>query len=127
MLKNRIDVDDLYFGVKVWNSNKNELETINLFDIHRIKYSVAKWVLMDDEARAKWDASMFLFGEVWSRTQFEFIACPWPYGDNEKISDHGQKIDTFSLYVEPNLPLLLDLISRVTKASARWFLKNNKW
>lgn len=127
--KNRISIDDLYFGVRVWDLNHDKLMTINLFDVCRVKRSVALWVLKSEEEKKNENERaqmLYLFGDVWARFQYEFVVCPL-MGDGEKAWKEGVKVDTFSLYVEPNFHLLLDLVSRVTKASAKRYLKNNKY
>lgn len=122
-------LDDLYFGVKLmplsYNSKegRTELKTYNLFDLSRIKWSVAKYVTMTDTERSLLHNSlMFCFGDVWGRTEYEFIVCPWPYGDGEGVSDNGQKVDTFTMYVEPNAKLLMDMVNSVSVSSAKKYL-----
>ena len=125
-INKQIDLEELYFGVKIWDSNRKEFRTINLFGVHRVKYSIAKWVLMSDEEKKHWDAIPYLFMDVGGRHEYEFVMCPVS-GDKDSAWDEGARMDVYMAYVEPNEELLLDLVSRVTKASARRFLKNNKW
>ena len=129
----KINIDDLYFGV-VLNvlsfSNSTErknLKTYNLFDFSRVKKSVAIYVLKNEKQRKELlsDPLHFCFGDTWGRTEFEFMVCPWPYRDDEKISD-GEKVDTWTLYVEPNADYLMSLVDSVSKKSAREYLKKEK-
>ena len=122
-------IDDLYFGVKLmplsYNSKEGRtvLKTYNLFDFSRVKWSVARWVTMSDEEKKDITSPLpFLFGDVWGRTEYEFIVCPWPYGDGEGISDNGQKVDTFTMYVEPNAKLLMDMVNSVSVSSAKKYM-----
>lgn len=133
-IKNKMRLDDLYFGVVLsplsYSSQKerNKLKVYNLFDFANVKYSVALWVLMKPEDKAAKeslrDQLLWCFGDVWSRSEFEFVVCPWGgLNIDDKVVDVGVKKDTFSMYVEPNGELLMDLVNRVTRASARKFVR----
>ena len=133
-IKDKIPIDALYFGV-VLNpisyasaEERNTLKTYNLFDFARVKYSVAMWVTMSPEEKARrkdlHSQLMWCFGDTWSRTEFEFIVCPWGGSDeDDKVFEVGRKVDIFSMYVEPNGALLMDLVNRVSESSARAFLR----
>lgn len=123
-------IDSLYFGIKLmplsYNSEESRtaLKTYNLFGFSKIKWSVARWVTMSDEEKKNITSPLhFLFGDVWSRAEYEFIVCPWPYGDGEGVSDNGQKVDTFTMYVEPNAKLLMDMVNSVSVSSAQKYLR----
>ena len=129
MIKDKININDLYFGVKLmplsyWSQKERiSLKTYNLFDLSKVKWSVAMWVTMGEKKREEITNPLhFLFGDVWSRAEYEFIVCPWPYGDGEGVSENGQKVDTFTMYVLPNEKLLMDMVNRVTKSSASKYL-----
>ena len=122
-------IDDLYFGVKLIpllyssEEGRTELKTYNLFGFSRVKWSVARWVTMSDEEKKNVTSPLhFLFGDVRGRTEYEFIVCPWPYGDGEGVSDNGQKVDTFMMYVEPNAKLLMDIVNSVSVSSAKKYM-----
>ena len=122
-------IDDLYFGVKLMplsyssKEGRTELKTYNLFGFSRVKWSVASWVTMSDEEKKNITSPLhFIFGDVWGRTEYEFIVCPWPYGDGEGVSDNGQKVDTFTMYVEPNARLLMDMVNSVSVSSAKKYM-----
>ena len=129
-IKDKMNINDLYFGVVLMplsyssKETRINLKTYNLFNLSRVKLSVAMWVTMSDVQREEiGDPISFIFGDVWGRTEYEFIVCPWPYGEGEGVSDNGQKVDTFRMYVEPNKELLLDLVSRVSMNSAQEYLR----
>ena len=129
-IKEKIKLDDLYFGVVLMplsyssKEQRTALKTYNLFDFSRVKFSVARWVTMTKEEKKNIvDPLRFMFGDVWSRAEYEFIVCPWPYGDGDGEANNGQKVDTYRMYVEPNRELLLDLANRVTKSSARAYIR----
>lgn len=129
-IKNKMNINDLYFGIVLHKmsysseEDRGELKAYNLFDSSRVKFAVASWVTKSEEQK-KFIANpaSYIFGDVWGRTEYEFIVCPWPYRENEKVTDNGQKVDAWTMYVEPNKELLMDLVSRVTKSSARAYLR----
>lgn len=124
----KTNFNDLYFGVTTYDPFKKELRTWNLFDHYGIKRAVANWVLMSDDRKAEIENPlMYLFGDVWSRTEFECIICPWPFHEEDTIEDSGTKVDVFTLYVQPNTDLLLDIVDNVSAKSAReWRTADNK-
>lgn len=135
MEKKKVKLDDLYFGIKLYpmsTSSKDdlrELKTYNLFNFGRVKWSVARWVTMNDkEKKALWsDPLMFCFGDVWSRCEYEFIVCPWGgLRENDKVKDVGIKVDTFEMYVKPNEKLLMDMVNSVSENSARKYLAEER-
>lgn len=95
-----------------------ELEIYDLFGSGRVAYSIARWAIMTKEERGRLlsDQLHWCFGDVWGRTEYEWIISDWPRKENEF------KIDVFQAYVEPNKKLLLDMVDSVTPADARhWF------
>ena len=127
-MKNKTNINDLYFGVMIspmsWDGreNRSKLQQINLFDSLRVKRSVAAYVAMTPEQRRERvnDPLSFCFGDVWGRTEWEFIVCPWPFIEGtDTISNCGVKVSTYDMYVKPNADLLMDMISRVTVSSAK--------
>ena len=132
MIKDRMSIDDLYFGIRqpkisyYRDEEKYELDTYNLFALSGVKDSVARWVTMTPVQRARiTDPLMFLFGDVWSRTQFEWMVGPWPYEDGMLV-ENCEKVDVFKMYVLPNKGLLMDLVSRVTITSAKRYIKRER-
>ena len=133
-MKKKIDINKLYFGVKLFpisytsKSERNKLKTYNLFEFGRVKGSVAKYVTMTDKEKKSIlsDPLHFCFGDVRSRAEFEFTACPWPYTDEMSISNSGVKVDTWSLYVEPNADYLMSLVNSVSPTSAKAYLRDER-
>lgn len=118
----KVSLDDLYFGVAVSQlsfstfEEGRRLQVINLFALCRVKYSVARWVLMDKEERAAHDFLWWCFGDVSSRVEYEFVVSPM-------VGDSRTKVDTFDLYVRPNALLLEAMVNKVTKTSAQRYVK----
>lgn len=132
-IKDKIALQDLYFGyvnvsMSYDRSNKRHaLETYNLFGSSRVRRSVALYVTMDPEKKKELvrDPLSWCFSDVRSRCEYEFVVNPWPYGNDDTL-DQGVKVDIWTMYVEPNRELLLDLISRVTKTSAQKYLREER-
>lgn len=122
-------LSELYFGIKIhpmrW-SNKGErrtLETYNLFGFSKIKDSIAIYRTMDEERKKSLsDPLSFCFGDVRSRCEFEFIVCPWPFGDGELVVESGVKVDAFKMYVEPNKDYLMSLVESVDEKDCKKYL-----
>ena len=132
-VKDKLALDDLYFGVVIssssWNNHQNPrgLTTVNLFDSSRVKSSVARWVLMSPEEKKTHDLLHWCFFDVCGRCEYEFVICPWGGLDkDDKAAEVGQKVDTWRMYVEPNAELLEDLVSRVTQSSAKRYLAEER-
>lgn len=129
MLKSKMKLDDLYFGImcrKLSYSGKNKtplLKKYNLFSLGRIKHSVAMWVVMSPEERKKHKFLPWCFLDVWGRCEYEMIISDWPYPDDAKVEDIGERYDVYELYVKPNAELLEDMVNRVSKSSAQAYLK----
>ena len=122
-------LNDLYFGIKLrpmsWSNkeDRRRLETYNLFDFSRIKESIAIYRTMDEARKKELTSPLhFCFGDVWSRCEFEFIVCPWPYGEGDTIDGCGVKVDTYSLYVEPNADYLMSLVESVDENDCKKYL-----
>lgn len=129
-IKEKIKIDDLFFGVVMYqmsytSKEKQQLETYNLFDFNRVKRSVAIYVTMPPERKKKIENPLlFCFGDTWGRCEFEFVTCPWGgLNNDDKVTEVGKKVDIYRMYVEPNAELLMDLVSRVSLSSARAYLR----
>lgn len=121
-IKDKIKLTDLCFGYKIYDlsytsEKERKISTHNLFDSSRVLYSVAIWVTMSEEEKKKYDALSWCFSDVRGRSEYEFVMSPWAGGGEP------QKVDIYQMYVEPNRELLLDLVSRVSKASAQAYLR----
>lgn len=132
-IKDEIDINDLYFGV-VMNQmsysseeERGNIKTYNLFEFSRVKFAVAMYVGMTESQREELSSPLsFCFGDVHWRTEYEFMMCPWPYRDGDFVEQAGHKVDIYQMYVEPNAELLMDLIDRVTKSSAKKYLSETR-
>ena len=118
-------VDDLYFGIKYWDFNDKCLKDANLFDCCHIREMAARYIInkargqLDDYAKD--EPLMYIFGDVWSRCEWEFAIRGIVDDDND-----SKKVDVFSLYVKPNKRLLLDMINDVSLNNALMWRRKNK-
>lgn len=124
-IKDKLKLTDLYFGYKLYEMSytsreERKITTYNLFHSSRVLHSVATWVLMSDEEKKNHDALSWCFSDVRGRSEYEFVMSPWGGGGKP------QKVDVWTMYVEPNKELLLDLVSRVTPNSARAYLREER-
>ena len=128
----KLNINNLYFGVKLFPmsySSKielNRLETYNLFEFGSVKRMVAKYATMtnDEKKILVSDPLRFCFGDVWDRTEFQFIVYPLFSTDKMINTDNGVKVDTWSLYVEPNADYLMSLVNSVSPTSAKAYLRD---
>lgn len=133
-IKDKLSLDELYFGVVLYPMSYNnqeertKIKTYNLFDSYGVRLSVATYATMSDKERAERVSNplSYCFGDTWGRTEWEFIMCPWPYREGDKVEDVGTKVDIYRMYVEPNGELLMDLVNRVSPTSAMKFLSEER-
>ena len=115
-----MDIEDLYFGVKVYDSDTDEIKTTNLFNSMRVMRSVATYVVKPESVGLSYlDRLWFLFGDTCGKFEWEFAV-------GGLFDEETEKTDVFKMYVEPNGELLLDMVSKVTEASAKRWLKEHK-
>lgn len=118
-----VTIDKLYFGVKELDFNTGELVTRNLFDIGGVKWSVSNHIVNKRVFNSLEDAAFDCFKDVWSRTEHQFMVCPWGgLRDDDKVVEVGQKVDIYKMYVLPNMEYLLDLVNQVDKKDAEKYL-----
>ena len=122
-MKERINFNDLYYGICNMDDNTGKMKSYNVFDNYRLKRAVADWVLMNDERKAEIeDPIRYCFSDVWSRCEYEWTVTPLIPKENQ-----GEKVDVYSMYIEPNRALLMDMLDRVSLKSAReWRTEDNK-
>lgn len=120
-------LNDAYFGIRMFDGNSNQLNTVNIFDLYKVKYSVAKYKTLskkkkDEIFNGKHSLSplIFLFSDVWGRVQYEF-SIKKIFTDNEELKE-----DVYSMYVIPNQKILLDIVDKISVSSCRDFLKQEK-
>lgn len=116
----RTDINDLYFGVLLWDPSSRIFKQCNLFDFLRVKRSVAIYKTHPELFDSFGDLLFALYGDTSGRVQYEFGMTD-PVDGSDSI-----KIDIYRAYVEPNRGYLLSLAQSVTVASARRWLKEQK-
>lgn len=114
-----LNIDDLYFGYKQFDPNTGELRTHNLFGSIRVLISVALYRTKGDKLQLD-DPFSFIFCDTRGRCQYEFVISPWA-GDGEE-----QKVDIFSMYVDPNKKYLMSLVDQVSISSCKKFLAEER-
>lgn len=126
-------IEDLEYNVCRWNRGK--IETFNVFQHSGVLLSAAKYRLGEfDRYRQEWrgdedidywhDLAMWLFGDLWSRYEYEF-----GFGDPFKKEDgswEGEKTDIFTVFCEPNIKLLKAMIDEVSIGSCREYLREER-
>lgn len=127
MLK-KISIDKAYFGVKLfelsYSSHKErKIETYNLFDFGRVKWSVAKYVVMGKEKRKSLanNPLRFCFGDTAGRCEYECIVRPMV-----SKREHEKKVDIYQMYVEPNADYLMSIVGRISVSSAQKYLREER-
>lgn len=125
-ISNKLKLRDLSF--KVFMVDLNGSHHYDIFGSYRVLESIAMYVLWSPEERKKHIHSSPLrwcFGDLDGNANYEFMMNAWPYGNDDKISD-GEKVSLYRLCVEPNEEFLMDLVARVSKTSARQFLREER-
>lgn len=122
-MKERINFNDLYYGICNMDGNTGKMKSYNVFDIYRVKRSVADWVMMSDERKSEIeDPIRFCFGDTGGRVEYEWGVSPWPPKENV-----GEKVDVYDMYIEPNRALLMDMLDNISLKSAReWRTADNR-
>lgn len=121
----RSKIDDLYFGIKYWEFNSKKLVETNLFKCGRIKWNLAKYItIKNDEKKSKMykidDPLLFIFGDVWSRCEWEFLV------GGLFNEENVEKQSVYDMYVKPNRDILLSMVDEITLRDAKRYLKENK-
>ena len=116
------NLNDLYFGYVMYAPLSGEiLAQRNLFGSTRVLWATAYYVVHKDKFKkggelAESDPLVWCFGDTRGRCEYEWMVSPW-VGDGK-----AEKVDVYSMYVEPNRDLLLDMVDSVSVSSARRFL-----
>lgn len=117
LLYNRdMDINNIYFGVCYWDSNKDEFVPFNIFDAGRTRYWLAKYRVHPIQFR-RLSIFSFVFNDFCGRCQWEWIVSNWPKNDKE------QKLDVWTAYLIPNKEYLTKLMNSVSVASCKRYLK----
>lgn len=126
-----IKLEDAYFGyvmpeMSYRSKNERKLATYNLFEGSRVRYSVARWVTMDEKERKRHNFLSFCFFDVCGRVEYEWIISPWPYDEGALVKDEGKKIDVYEAYVKPNEKLLRQIVDSISVSSATRYLREER-
>jgi len=114
-------VQDLYFGVLCPNS-QGELITapVNLFDIAHTRYYAAKFRIAQAKGeKIDIDPAMYVFGDVWSRCEYEMLVSPLFRGEQIKV-------DLYQLYVVPQREILFKMIDECSVNSCKQYIRDYK-
>lgn len=116
----RININDLYFGIVMWDPNLGIFREYNLFDSMRVLRSLAIYKIHPELYTQFSDILFAIYGDTAGRVQYEFDIRDI-FGKEEPV-----KMDVYRMFVEPNRDYLLSLVDSVTVASARKWLKEYK-
>lgn len=115
-------IDDLTFTVKYWDFNKKKFVNADLLASDRTKSFVAMYI--KDKKTHKYDIKdplLFIFGDFWSRREWEFMA-----GDLD-APETLKKFDVYEFFVKPNEFLLMGMINDISYNEAEsWLREYNK-
>lgn len=109
-------IDDLYFGVRYYDSNSKEMITANVFDLGRTRYWLAKWILYPK--RYSMPLFQFVFADFRGKCEYEWLVSGLSGSENIKT-------DVYTEYLEPNEERLMEMMGKVSANSCRNYLK--KW
>lgn len=128
IIQDNLDFNDLKFYVSRPCFDHKKVERWNIFDHFGVKWAVAKYIIMSDKERqrlfeeGRHSALLWCFGDYWSRTEYEMIISPWPYKNEQELAEKATKYDIYTLYIEPNEELLMEMIHSVNKETAKKWL-----
>lgn len=113
-------MDKLKFYVPLYRNGK--LVFYNIFQHSGVQWALSmyrtgefdKMYPNPDEKKERW--CHFVFGDFWSRSEYEMIIHEW-------IGDAEQKIDVFDLCIKPNEQLLKEMIDTVDVKECKKFLR----
>lgn len=117
-----VPLDRVYFGIKLFDDAQDFPETVNLFEIPKVKWSVARYVAMDEMSRKEFakDPLAFCFFELCGASGYEYLIQP-VLGDKKEC-----KISVYDLYIKPNEHLLMKIVNSISVNSARDFLREER-
>ena len=122
---------DLYFGVVApgigaGRIDRLNLRSFNLFQSTRVRWSVARWVVetnKDPKFAEEHDFLFWCFGDTRARCEWEWLIAPWGgTSGEEQLKDVCEKVDVYTMYVEPNAKYLRELVDSVSITSAKKYL-----
>ena len=127
-MQKKISIDKAYFGIKLfslsYSSHKErKIETYNLFNFSKVKWSVARYVTMSKEKRKDILSNplRFCFGDVAGRCEYEYAIRPAVSKEED-----AKKVDVYQMYVEPNAEYLMNIVDRISVRSAQKYLREER-
>lgn len=114
-------LEDLYFGVMVFDFNHQKMEKMNLFQSTRVLRSVAMYRAERDRLEIV-DPLRWCFGDTYGRVQWE-VGIGYPF--EVDVSKYEKK-SIYELYVEPNRDLLMDIVNSASVASCKKYLREER-
>lgn len=110
--KKLVKTNNLYFGVKYRDSLNKQFQTINLFDIPRVKEDIASYIKHKEKGDYSPLSPLYhCFGSVQGRCEWEWVVDDIGTRD---MNQTAEKVDIYSMYVEPNAEYLLELVNSLT-------------
>lgn len=130
----KIDLEKAYFGIVLWDFNADEPKVANLFGSIRVLTSVARWRVMDEsetgrknkkyiKEHSSLDGLSFCFGDTRGRVEYEMLCSDVVGSESVKGNKNVRKLDTWTLYVEPNRELLMEMVENMSITSCRRVLR----
>ena len=113
-------MDKLEFYVPTYRQGK--LEFYNIFNHSGVRwalsmYRTGKFDEMYPDPKQKEERwCLFVFGDFWSRSEYEMIIKEW-------VGDERKKVDVFELCIKPNEKLLRQMIDTVDEKECKKFLR----
>lgn len=109
-------IGDLEFNVTI-PTDRGEFRTFNIFKHPEAQRAICIYKLCPE--RIRHNLCLFIFGDFWSRVEYEMLISPL-FGDERWL-----KVDVYSLYIEPNFPLLKEMIDKVSVSSCKEWKKQH--
>ena len=117
-----MEIENLYFGIKLFGFNTRKLEDQNLFSSYRILRSIALYIAEykdNNEDNFIEDPLVFCFGDTRGRVEYEYYIS----GPTERET---YKVDVWDMYIAPNRNHLMKLVNLVSKESAERWVKEDE-
>lgn len=134
-------IEELEYIGKVHNFNHGRFEDYNIFHCSRVLRSIAMWVVANkrkkktksdkyilDKYSTLEDAVRWCFFDLSGRCEYEFVVKDGKIVGSLWDDVEGEKSDVYKYYVLPNSQMLMDMINKVSFASAqKWLREDRKW
>lgn len=110
-------IGDLKFNVTIV-SGKNVIRTFNVFDHFGVKRAICEYKLHPERTPMA-NLCVYLFGDYWARSEYEMQV-------GGLFTVKTIKMDIYRLFIEPNFPLLKEMVDKVSANSCKKWLKEHK-